>query len=126
MIKRKLKPCKTCGKDKYLFSHGNCKKCAGKQKSTPKGEMKVFVRIWNSRPHVSELSGKTLLPLSDPKWHWQFRHVLNKLRFPSLREDERNILLALPEEHEHQDRYEVFNKRKEELLHEIYSNKKGH
>lgn len=27
MIKRKLKKCKTCGKDKYLFSHGNCLEC---------------------------------------------------------------------------------------------------
>jgi len=30
MIKRKLKKCKTCEKDKVIFSNGNCKYCANK------------------------------------------------------------------------------------------------
>lgn len=27
-IKRKLKPCKTCGDPRYIFSHGDCKNCS--------------------------------------------------------------------------------------------------
>jgi hypothetical protein len=124
MIKRKLKPCKTCFKDSYIFSHGNCKTCAGKKKSTPTGELELFVSIWSEREHFSELTNKPLLPLHHPKWHWQFLHVLNKLRFPSLRLEKRNIMLALPEEHERQDSFLAFEKRKEELLNEFYTKKK--
>lgn len=80
-----------------------------------------FEEIWNERDHVSELSGKPLLPRGHFKWHWQFLHVLNKGRFPSLAQDKRNILLALPEEHEKQDRFEAFQLRKEQLLNEIYN-----
>jgi len=84
------------------------------------GELQLFLEIWSEREHISELSGKPLLNIGHSKWHWQFLHVLPKGRFKSLRLDKRNILLALPEEHDHQDRYEVFVKRKEELLLEIY------
>lgn len=36
LIQRKLKPCKTCYKPSYLWSHGECKKCAGKNKTNSK------------------------------------------------------------------------------------------
>ena len=120
MIKRKKKPCKTCLRDSYIFSNGECKTCSNKTKSSPTGELALFVEIWNERPHVSELTGKTLLPFHHSQWHWQFLHVLNKQRFPNLRLDKRNILLALPQEHERQDSFFAFTKRKEELLLEVY------
>lgn len=81
---------------------------------------KFYLEIWNERDHVSELSGKALLPINHAQWHWQFLHVLNKGRFPSMKYNKRNILLALPEEHEHQDRFSKFEERKIELLKEIY------
>lgn len=81
----------------------------------------LYNEIWNERPHVSELSGKPLLPKGHYKWHWQFLHVLNKGRFPSMKFRKENILLALPEEHERQDTFPAFTERKEKLLNEIYS-----
>lgn len=83
-------------------------------------EKELFLEIWNERPHVSEVSGKSLLPYGHFKWHWQFAHVLNKGRFPSMRLRKDNILLMLPEEHDHQDRHDVFTERKEKLMREIY------
>jgi hypothetical protein len=32
-LKRKLKTCKTCGQECFIFSNGNCKKCAAKAKA---------------------------------------------------------------------------------------------
>ena len=86
----------------------------------PTGELKLFNEIWEERPHVSEFSGKPLLPKGHFQWGWQFAHVLNKGRFPSMRLRKDNIFLCLPEEQNIQDRFEIFQKRKEELLKEIY------
>lgn len=88
-----------------------------------RSEIDVFNEIWDERPHVSELSGKNLPYGQNNKSMWvrQFLHVLPKGKFPSLRLDKRNILLGTPDEHDHQDRFEVFEQRKQELLLEIYS-----
>lgn len=85
-------------------------------------EIDVFNEIWQERPHISELSGKPLpYDKSNMKmWVCQFLHVLNKGRCPSMRLYKRNILLATPKEHEHQDQYPVFTHRKIELLREVY------
>lgn len=113
----------------YVCANKNRKPKAGrrkdlnikkKPKKTTVTEMDIFLEIWSERPHVSELTEKPLLPQGHKQWHWQFLHVLNKGRFPSLRLDKNNILLGLPEEHENQDEYEVFKKRKQELLLEQY------
>lgn len=84
------------------------------------GELKMFNEIWNERPHVSELTGEPLLPKGHIRWHWQFAHVLNKGRFPSMRLRKDNILLCLPDEQMIQDRFEIFTERKEQLLKETY------
>jgi hypothetical protein len=90
--------------------------------TTPKNQKELFRYIWETRPHVSEVSGKPLLEPHEFKWHWQFAHILNKGRFPSLRLDPRNIILLLPEEHEQQDQYEEFQVRKQKLMKEYYEN----
>ena len=87
---------------------------------TFKSQKELFDYIWDTRPHKSEVSGEPLLPKGHYKFVWQFAHILNKGRFPHLKYDERNIILMLPEEHDHQDRYEEFNYRKEQLLKEVY------
>lgn len=87
-------------------------------------QLELFKKIWNSRPHISEVSGKKLLPVGHSQWHWQFAHVLPKGSFPSMKHDEENIMLMLPEEHEHQERFEKFLEKKEELLSEYYKRKK--
>lgn len=100
------------------------KKVSAKEIIRKKGvtEINVFLEIWAERPHVSELSGLPLpyKPDNTAQWVKQFLHVLNKLRFPSLRLDKRNIMLGTPEEHDHQDQYEKFVERKEEMLAKVY------
>lgn len=100
------------------------KKISAKEVIRKKGvtEMDIFLEIWAERPHVSELSGNPLLygPDNVKMWVRQFLHVLNKLRFPSLRLDKRNIMLGTPEEHDRQNTFEKFEQRKEEMLAKVY------
>lgn len=91
---------------------------------TPKkkmsGQKEMFEEIWKERPHHSELSGKKLLGKSHPQWHHQFLHVLNKGRYPHYKLNKDNILLALPEEHDRQDEFEVFKNKQQILTQEYY------
>lgn len=93
-----------------------------KKSYKPTGEMKMFLEIWSEREHKSELSGVKLPYGMDnmKMWVCQFLHVLPKGKFPSMRLNKRNIMLATPIEHEYQDRYLPFTERKTELLNEIY------
>lgn len=81
----------------------------------------LFKEIWEERAHVSEVSGEQLLPSGNWQWHWQFAHILNKGRFPSMKLRKDNIILLTVKEHERQDQYEEFTRRKEKLLTEYYS-----
>ena len=99
MIQQKLKLCKTCGKPKYIFSHGNCKWCDSKTKKPkglkskikkPTGEKEVFLQIWKERPHICSNCKE---PLGhEPLAHF-FSHIVPKSRNESLRLDPDNILL---------------------------------
>lgn len=93
-----------------------------KRKEKLKGysQKDMFAEIWDERPHVSELSGDELLPKGHSQWHWQFLHVLPKGSFPKFELKKENILLGTVAEHDHQDQYEVFRKKKVELLKEYY------
>lgn len=66
----------------------------------PTGELEVFMQIWKDRPHVSEVSGKPLLPIGHPDWIKQFSHILSKGAFPAFRLYKDNIKLVLPDEHQ--------------------------
>jgi hypothetical protein len=66
-------------------------------------EIRMFLKIWNERPHVSQLSGAALLPYGHIQWHWQFLHVLPKGSYPKWRLEEKNILLGTVAEHNSQD-----------------------
>ena len=79
----------------------------------------LFDYKWENTPHVSQLSGLPLLPKGHPKWHWQFLHVLPK-NYSKFKFDDRNILLGLPEEHEHQNDFPIFNQKYQELLRLYY------
>jgi len=75
--------------------------------------------VWNSRPHVSQLTGKRLFSENHPQWHWQFLHVIGRNNtYWVLNPD--NILLALPSEHENQEQYPEFITKREELKAEYY------
>lgn len=73
------------------------------------------LEIWEEREHISELSGKPLLPRNHMLWYHQFLHVLPHDTYPSEGLNKDNIMLALPEEHERQNEFDAFNKRFEEL-----------
>ena len=79
-------------------------------------QKEMFDYIWETRPHVSELSGRALLPKGKFQWHWQFLHVLNKGTYTKYKLESDNILLALPEEHENQERFPIFEEKRIELL----------
>lgn len=87
---------------------------------TFKNQKEMFVWIWDARHHQSELSGKQLLHPNHPQWHWQFLHVLPKGSYPKYKLNPDNILLGLPEEHERQEQFEVFKKKKLELKRQYY------
>jgi serine/threonine protein kinase len=82
---------------------------------TFKNQGELFDYIWESRPHISELSGKPLLPKGHFKWHWQFLHILPKGSYPHFKLNPENILLGLPDEHDKQDDFEIFRIRKSNL-----------
>jgi len=112
-MQAKQAKCKNCGELRYIYAKGLCQSCYWKnmQKTSKKpkqrkgktGEKDVFENIWEQRKHVSQLSGKPLYPKGHEFWHWQFAHLLSKGAYPSLRHDERNILLVTPKEHERLD-----------------------
>lgn len=81
----------------------------------------LFNHIWDNRPHISEISGKPLLPKGNMKWHWQMAHILSRGAYPSFRLNPDNIMLMLPEEHEKQEQYEVFQEKQLELKRQYYT-----
>jgi hypothetical protein len=84
------------------------------------GLLQLFSEIWDEREHVSELSGKPLLPKGDMRWHHQFLHVLSRGTYVAYKFRKENIMLALPEEHAIQERYPKFKERFEELRSQYY------
>lgn len=63
------------------------------------GEKKLFEEIWQERPHVSQVSGKPLLPDFHKLWHWQFAHVRSKGADGNNRLNKDNIVLLTWDEH---------------------------
>ena len=88
-----------------------------------RSQKELFEFSWATREHVSEVSGKPLLPRYDYRWHWQFAHILSKGAYPAFKLKPENIMLMLPEEHERQEQYDLFNERKEALKRKYYEDK---
>ena len=85
-----------------------------------KNKKEMFLWIWDNRPHVSELTGKSLLYPNSPKFVWQFAHVLSCGAYPSFALNPENIILVLPEEHENQEKFDLFHEKKDILKQEYY------
>jgi hypothetical protein len=88
-----------------VFSHSICKfhyRYIPKNKNKPKdakkeSQVELFMRVWNSRPHVSELSG---MPLQNVFYKLNiFAHVLDKKNWPRFKYRDENIMIVAPEEH---------------------------
>jgi len=122
--------CKTCGKNcegEYCFLHKPRKPLAktGVLSKLAKNtsfddsisEMReFFVRIWNKRPHHSQVSmdylGKEPLSIF-------FHHILAKEKYPEASLDEENIILLTLDEHSNVEndmyKYPEVNRRRELL-----------
>ena len=109
-MKRRIGNCYICGKEnitiaKKLYDGSLCVKCttkrlnAKKEKKEPiglNGEMGVFLKIWSSRPHKSEVSGEDLGNILKPIF---FSHLLPKGSYPKYRFNPDNIILKTAQEH---------------------------
>lgn len=85
-----------------------------------KNQLQMFNYIWDTRDHVSEISGKPLLNRNNFKWHFQFAHVLSKGQYTKYKLNPNNIMLMLPEEHEKQETFPKFIEKRDELKRKYY------
>jgi hypothetical protein len=93
-----------------VFSHGVCKYHYHWQsknnniKTKPRikivkniRQIELFKQVWNTRPHISELSGVSLEKWENtPYFYWMFAHVLDKKNYPLFKTNEENIMLVEP------------------------------
>lgn len=89
-------------------------------------QKKMFSEIWDERPRFSELSERPLNYFGHWQWHWQFLHVLPKGSFPKMKFFKPNIILGLPSEHDSQESFHEFNRRKlilNQVYHEVFYGK---
>lgn len=89
-----------------------------------KNQSSLFEYLWETRAHVSEVSGLPLLPKGHSMWHFQFAHILSKGAYPSFKLLPENIMLMRPEEHEYQEKFEAFRIKKQELKERYYQESK--
>lgn len=96
------------------------------------GQLEIFSIIWEDREHISEVSGKPLLPKRHPRWHWQFSHYLPKSHYRKFMLEKKNIFLCLPEEHtewgeksiKNDPKWKPFLEKYQELKQEYYEKSK--
>ncbi len=118
-----------CGTEGYLFSHGMIKEhwyqsdeykskhpkqnyedamkaapqmprsTIKKKFQKPSGELILFKAIWETRPHVCQMTGE---PISEFNV-WNFMHILSKGAYPKFRLFDKNILLVTKEFHNEYD-----------------------
>ena len=114
MIKRKKGICVECNKETWLANnalrlcnyHNKIRKMEKKkQKNVERGEditlTELYQKIWDSRPHKSFLTGKTLDLIPRVFWKNIFCHCLAKgqNQYPKFKLKEYNIILLTPREH---------------------------
>lgn len=80
-----------------------------------KNQSEMFAHIWETRPHVSEISGNPLVPKGHFKHHWQYAHILSKGAYPEFKLRPDNIILLTPTEHEQQESFPEFIEKREEM-----------
>ena len=122
MIKRKKRPCKDCGKESYIFSHGRCKVCSMKsyggiqstpkpiKKYTPKTQKKnkersqernVYFKYHIERCYKSDESGKLIGEANRSN----ICHLFDKSRHPSVQANLDNCIYLTLQEHTDFDVY---------------------
>lgn len=85
--------------------------------------VEFFTKIWNKKPHKSEVSGTSLG--NEPSSGY-FHHILAKSKYPELTYIEENIVLLTLDEHATVEsdmyKYEEINKRREKLIKKYLQN----
>jgi hypothetical protein len=105
-MKKRTGNCYVCGKEnvtiaKKLYDGSLCIKCnnkrllAKKEPKKPTGKWATFIEIWNTRPHVSEVSGEPLGNVMKPIF---FSHLL-PASYPYYATNPDNIILKTAQEH---------------------------
>lgn len=109
-----MKICKRDGCKNPVFSHNYCKwhykGAKEKREKYPEyipnteseitSQVDLFRKVWESRPHFSEISGEPLERYNGVNLLLNcFAHILPKGRFPLFKYREENIILLTPEEH---------------------------
>lgn len=121
-----MNKCKVCGKNcecEYCFVHKPRKKINPYVKKDPnkfeEGVMmrEIFLKIWKSRYHRSEVSGDYLG--KEPLTIF-FHHILPKEKYPEAKFDEENIILLTFDEHGNVEndmyKYDEINSRRNKLM----------
>lgn len=85
-----------------------------------KNQLELFNFIWDTRFHVSEISGDYLLPKGNSRWHFQFCHILSKGSYPLYKLNPDNIILMTVSEHERQETFKRFLEKRQELKRRYY------
>lgn len=81
-------------------------------KDTEKGEKSFLDKIWQDRPHISDVSGAKLdIWVGTVFFYNCFSHLLSKGRYPKMRLVAENISLQSPQEH-----MDFHSKTREDLL----------
>lgn len=131
-----------CDQERYIAckSRGQCQWCSeiwkreqkklkgktGKPKvNKASGQLAVFLKIWNERPHLCQVTGDPI-PYFDL---WGFMHLLSKKAYPRFMLYENNILLvkrSIHTQYDDGDRSDSIFKRvnelHDELITEYYAN----
>jgi len=111
MFRGEMGVCKICFRDTFLVvKAGYCKRCNETVKADKKGkkvkykiktqrktsgELLLYWKIWEQRPHVCQVSGEPIRTF-DIRC---FSHILTKGAYPSYRLDPDNIILITPQMH---------------------------
>lgn len=89
----------------FPLSNGYCFKHQNEEVSVPvkegfKNQTELFNYIWDTRPHVSEISGRELTAEKGSKlWYCYCLHILAKGKYGKYKLNPDNILLGHNEEH---------------------------
>lgn len=130
-----------CDQERYIVckARGQCQWCSDAWKREQKklkrktgklkikkasGQLVVFLKIWNERPHVCQVTGDPI-PYFDI---WGFMHLLGKKAYPRFILYEKNILLVKRSIHiKYDDRdrsdpiFKWINELHDELITEYYA-----
>lgn len=117
-----MKSCSVTGCNNPVWSKGVCKAHTPRAplNRSPKNfgpndaerRNNFFMSIWRRRPHVCEICGR---PLGSEPLTYMFDHLLEKSKYPDLKWEPDNIVLACLECHDLKNRGRIGEKYREKI-----------